>query len=355
MGQQLRTYGFINAKLRARISKIVSGDTLERMIRAPSLEEAFRIVSDTSFHAAGEVYARTGDLKLAEQEILKREIGLYMEIEKYIKGGTQQFVRTLASRFEIENLKNALRLFFTRTEKKRPVEALSRYLVRERILHDIAVDEIIKSENLDGIVQVLSETPYAGIVEQHKADVEKDRSLFRLEIALDKYYYETLIRDTQKLTPPDRRTALRLIGIEIDIQNIDWIIRFKTYYGLSMETVMGLVIQGGRILASQSIRDAFLSQNPNTLLGDVINKYYPGLSGMLSSPSADAGARLLLIERILEQIMSYEVRHILGGYPFTIGILLSYLVLKRNEMRRVMTILNAKLYGLPEDRIKAAL
>jgi V/A-type H+-transporting ATPase subunit C len=355
MGQQLRTYGFINAKLRARISKIIAGDTLERMIKAPSVEEAFRIVSDTPFGVAGEVYAKTGNLKLAELEILKREIGLYLEIEKYIKGDTQEFVRTLASRFEIDNLKNALRLFFTRTQRKRPVEELSSYLVRERILYDIAVDEIIKSNSLDEIVQILSETPYAGIVEKYKADLEKDRSLFRLEIALDKFYYQSLIGDIKKLTPQDRKTALRLIGIEIDIQNIDWIIRFKTYYDLSMETVMDLVIQGGQMLPSQSIRDAFQSQNPNTVLGDIVNKYYPGLSSMLSSQGSDAGARLLLIERILEQIMSYEVRHILEGYPFTIGILLSYLALKRNEMRMVMTILNAKLYDLPEDRIRAAL
>ncbi len=355
MGQQLRTYGFINAKLRARISKIVTGDTLERMIKAASVEEAFRLISGTSFDAAGEVYTKTGDLKLAEQEILKREIGLYLEIEKYIKGSALQFVRTLASRFEIDNLKNALRLFFTRTVRKRPVEALSRYLIRERILYDIAIDGIVKSESFDEIVQILSETPYAGIVERYKEDVGKDRSLFRLEIALDKLYYRALISDAQELTPRDRRTALRLIGIEIDIQNIDRIIRFKTYYDLPMETVMDLVVQGGTMLPSQSIRDAFLSRDPNTILGGIIKKSYPGLSYMLSSQSSDAGARLLLIERILEQIMSYEVRHILAGYPFTIGILLSYFSMKSSEIRRVMAILNAKLYDLPEDRIRAAL
>ena len=192
-------------------------------------------------------------------------------------------------------------------------------------------------------------------MQQHKEDVEKDRSLFRLEIALDKFYYRALINDTQVLTPRDRSTALRLIGIEIDIQNIDRIIRFKTYYDLPMETVMDLVIQGGEMFPSQSIRDVYLSQNPKIVLGDIVNKYYPGLSGILSSQSSHAGARLLLIERILEQIMSYEVRHILAGYPFTIGIILSYFALKSNEIRRVMAILNAKLYDLPEDRIRAAL
>lgn len=355
MGQQLRTYAFLNAKLRARISKIITEDTLERMIKSPSVEEALGLIRDTSFRGVEEVYKKTGDFKLAELEILKREVELYVEVEQYLEDRTLEFVRAHTSRFEIDNLKNAIRLFFTKTIRKRPIETLTPYILREKIHYDISVDEIMKSENIDEIVQNLSETPYARIVEHHRASIEKDLSLFPLEIALDRFYYQTLTSEALKLTPRDRKIALRLIGIEIDIQNIDWIIRFKTFYDLPIETVIGLVIPGGQMLPSQSIRDAYLSQNPKLILGDIINKYYPGLSSMLSLQGSDTGTRLLLIERILDEIMSYEIRRILGGYPFTIGILLSYFLLKRKEMRRIMMILNAKRYNLPEDRIRAAL
>ncbi|MBN2323126.1 MAG: V-type ATPase subunit [Spirochaetes bacterium] len=355
MVSQLRTYGFINAKLRARISKIVTGDILERMIKASSVEEAFRLISDTSFDFAAEVYERTRDLKLVEREVLRKEIGLYLEVENYLKGDTGEFVRTLASRFEIDNLKNALRLFFSRVVRNRPVDELMPYLIREKILHTIAVDEIIGAGSIEEIVEILAETPYSETVKRHKDDVEKERSLFRLEIDLDKLYYQALIRDAKRLLPPDSRTALRLIGIEIDLQNIDRMIRFKTYYDLPIETVADLIIQGGVMLPPGSIRDVYQQQNPKSVLGDIVNRYYPELSGILSSQSSDAGARLLLIERILGEILLYEVRHILQGYPFTIGIILSYFELKSNEIRRVMAILNAKLYNLPEERIRAAL
>jgi vacuolar-type H+-ATPase subunit C/Vma6 len=49
------------------------------------------------------------------------------------------------------------------------------------------------------------------------------------------------------------------------------------------------------------------------------------------------------------------VRHLLAGYPFTIGILLAYFVLKSAEIRRIQTVLNAKFYNWPEERIMAAL
>jgi len=49
------------------------------------------------------------------------------------------------------------------------------------------------------------------------------------------------------------------------------------------------------------------------------------------------------------------VRRILGGYPFTVGVIMAYFILKGEEIRRIVTLLNAKSYGWPEDRILSAL
>ena len=56
---------------------------------------------------------------------------------------------------------------------------------------------------------------------------------------------------------------------------------------------------------------------------------------------------------ILEEIMKHEVHRILAGYPFTIGIILSYFILKRNELKKIRTILNAKHYGIEQERIES--
>ena len=55
----------------------------------------------------------------------------------------------------------------------------------------------------------------------------------------------------------------------------------------------------------------------------------------------------------MEEIMRHEVQRILTGYPFTIGILLAYFVLKRNELNKVRIILNAKQYGIKPERIES--
>ena len=76
---------------------------------------------------------------------------------------------------------------------------------------------------------------------------------------------------------------------------------------------------------------------------------------MLTAQTSDSSSRLLLIERILEQVMKHEIQRILQGYPFTIGIILCYFLLKKNEIAKVKTVLNAKHYGVSEERIEGML
>ena len=67
--KRLKKYAFINAKLRARISNILSDEVVDQMIKAGSLPESIRVLHNTPFQIIEEVYIRTGDLKLAELEL----------------------------------------------------------------------------------------------------------------------------------------------------------------------------------------------------------------------------------------------------------------------------------------------
>ena len=139
----------------------------------------------------------------------------------------------------------------------------------------------------------------------------------------------------------------------IDLQNINWIIRLKNFYDVPRETVMTTIVPGGFNLNKEIINNIYSSQNVSSILGEFVKSSYPGLSTLLSSKTSDMSSRLLLIQRILEEIMKQEVQHILLGYPFTIGIILSYFILKRNELRKIRIILNAKQYGIQTERIES--
>jgi len=353
MAGPLSKYSFINAKLRARISKILPEETFNDLAKASSLDDALALLRETPFAGLEYIYSRTGDLKQAELELLKNEIELYRNIRQYLSHDSMELVDALLTQFEIDNLKNAIRIYFNRKIRKRPDDISIHYILYDRIIHEMPIDIILNAENFDEIAGVCEGTPYSQIIRKYSHTVESEGSLFRMEIAFDHFYYKNLLSSVNKLDRRDRTIALRLTGVEIDLQNINWIIRFKNFYGLPLEAVLAAIVPGGFNLDRAIMDQLYSAQNVTSVLQGFVKSKYPGLSALLSSHTSDSTSRLLLIRRILEEIMKHEVQRILAGYPFTIGIVLSYFILKRNELKKIRTILNAKHYGIESERIES--
>ncbi len=353
MARPLSKYSFINAKLRARISKILPGEMFEQLAKAPSLDDALALLRDTPFAGLEEIYSRTGDLKQAELELLKNEIELYRNIRQYLHHNSMELVDALLTQFEIDNLKNAIRIYFNRKIRKRPDDISIHYILYDRIIHEMPIDIILNAENFDEIAGVCEGTPYSQIIRKYSHTVESEGSLFRMEIAFDHFYYKNLLSSVDKQDKRDRTIALRLTGVEIDLQNINWIIRFKNFYDLPLDAVLAAIVPGGFNLDKSIIDELYSAQNVTSVLQGFVKSKYPGLSALLSSQTSDSTSRLLLIRRILEEIMKHEVQRILAGYPFTIGIILSYFVLKRNELKKIRIILNAKQLHIQQERIES--
>ena len=353
MTSPLSKYSFINAKLRARISKILPDDVFDELAKAPSLEEALALLRDTPFVELEKTYSATGDLKQAELVLLKSEIELYRNIKQYLHRNSMELVDALLSQFEIDNLKNAIRIYFDRKIRKRSGDTGIHYILYERIIHDIPIDIIVNAESFDEIAGTCEGTPYNQIIKKYYHTVESEGSLFRMEIAFDHFYYKNLLSSIDKLNHKDRTLALRLAGVEIDLQNINWIIRFKNFYDLPLDAVLAAIVPGGFNLDMSVMEELYVAQNVTSVLQGFVKSKYPGLSTLLSSHTSDSTSRLLLIRRILEEIMKHEVQRILIGYPFTIGIILAYFMLKRNELKKIRTILNAKYYCIEQERIES--
>ena len=355
MAGPLSKYALINAKLRARISKILPDDVFGQLAKAPSLDAALALLRESPFASLEQIYAATGDLKLAELELLKTEIELYRSIRQYLHQGSRQLVDALLAQFEIETLKNAIRIYFDRKIRKRAGGANVHYVLYDPIIHTLPIDLILNAESFDEIAGLCEGTPYRQIISKYSHTVESEGTLFRMEVGFDHHYYSQLIEAINLLDRRDRTIAIRLIGVEIDLQNISWIIRFKNFYDLPLEAILATVIPGGFHLDRAVIDELYQAQNVTSVLQGFIAGKYPGLSALLSAETSSSTARLMLIQRILDEIRRHEVRRILAGYPFTIGIILSYFVLKRDELQKIRMLLNAKQYGRQRAQIESML
>jgi len=362
----LRTYAFINAKLRARIGKILPEEFFAQMLRTRTLDESTQMLRGTDFAAVEETYHRTGDLKSAELELLRREAGLYRELLGLVNDELRPFVAALAGRFETENLKNALRLWFDINIRGRNVGTRTGYLIRERIRYPLDVDAVVNAGTLEAAGAALAGTPYAPVLAREAPGAVETGSLFALEIALDQLFFRHLDEPVESLSPRDRSVARRIVGAQIDIENINWLIRFKVFYALDLEQALAYSIPRGLNLSRQGIAEAYASERAGAALSELVRRRYPELSAMLSIREQSSGLRgvreqagstlsLALIERVIREILLVEARRVLGGYPFTVGIILAYFILEGEETRRIMSLLNAKFYEWSEERIVSEL
>ena len=128
MKSPLSKYAFINAKLRTRISMILTDEFMDRPARAHTLLEAIEQFRGTDYQQIETVYDRTGDLKMVEYELFKREIAIHVEMEKYTEGEVLDFVSALTTRYEIETLKQILRLWFDKVVRNRDITEAYIYL-----------------------------------------------------------------------------------------------------------------------------------------------------------------------------------------------------------------------------------
>jgi len=355
VGGSLRTYACINARLRARISKMLPEEFMQQLERTRSLPECIQQLRDTAYGAVEPAYRGTGDVRMAELAFYGEEIRMYLDLESMAGGTLRRFIEALVARFEIDTLKNALRLWFDARVRKHAVSGAAGYLYRERIHYDLNLDAIVNAEDLTAVAQVLEKTPYGQIVEALTEEVEERQSLFPLEVALDRFYYERLVASINRLGLRDRRVARRIIGVEIDWVNVMWIMRVKRFYADQPEDFTADIVPGGAYLTEPRLRGVETAEEAEALLFDVVRHHYRRLSEQLESGPVAAGLypRLARLEDLLAEIHRTEARRALCGYPFTVGIILAYFVLKEAEIQRLVALLNAKAYGEPQPEMEA--
>jgi V/A-type H+/Na+-transporting ATPase subunit C len=335
----LSTYAFINAKLRTRISLLFDDERIVRLERTTSMDELLEALSTTPYAAAALVYSRTGDANLCELALAEAGYATYRELGSRLSGAPGQVVAALALGFEIENLKAVLRIWFERHVRNVVNDDKEAYLPAGPWPAGTDGRDLAGIDSLDELIERIA-SGLDGAGKLPAADeVVASGSLYRLEIALDRIAFASLAQAIASLGGRDRAVAERLIGFEVDIENLRRIARLGSFYDLSEEEVRASLIE----LPSARIDTKSVSL---ASIDDLIGERFPEVASLLSGSRKSLLSRLDLVEAALEEAMDAEIRRVLGGYPFTVGIILAYSLLKHRETRRIMTLLNERRYGL---------
>ncbi len=355
-------YAFVNAKLRARIGEMHLSSYLSDMIKASTLNEAIALLKDTDYSALVSVYSRTGDLQAVELALLEESIKNFKSIISLLKGKERNLITVLLEKEEIDNIKNAIRLWYSSSVRNHQISYRANYIYKKTIVHDVDYTALINSRDYEDVKKAFAKTIYSEVFDSYDIEKISRSGIFSLEISLDHLWFKRLFSALSELKGLDRNISETIYTVDVDLKNILLIVRYLLYHHLSADELKDVIIPYGHIYKEIESRNVLDRDDSLNQIRHIVESCYPKVYDDLKDlredddvTTRDETARhILLIEEYLSRARRKEFLKILTGRPFNIGIVLSYFFLYRDEMRTLRSIMSAKFYKWDESRIREA-
>ena len=337
--RQLATYAFTNAKVRAMLSFLIDPSTFTGLLDAGSIYEIIDILKKTDYREVfADIKAESLDLLSIERKLLLNDISVYKKVRDALSGKKEkEFVAMLMQRYEIEDLKVILRLWHSRE----PVR-FEDYVLGEKIKYDIDYKKIASAETIEEVILLLDKTDYKKPLFLARDKFKSTKSLFYLEASLDVDYYNRLTACISNFSATDKKVASKILAVEVDSENIQWLIKIRKYYGLALNDMLEWLMPGGSIKVHSALGSLYASDGMAKVIESIALGPYLPVKNL-------AEENIHLIENFLHEILLKEVKAALGGNPFTIGTVFGYLILKRRETKNIISLLYAKAYGVKKE------
>lgn len=337
-------YSSVNAKARALYGKLLSKEDYDELTAKKSVQEVAVYLKNRTGYCDLLVGINEADVHRGELERLFRT-SLYsdfIKFFKYLRGKPGKFLKAAFLRYEIEDLKVLLRVVNTEHDPlsvKDSLVFLKKYSTLDfhRLILSKSTTEFI--ENLKGSIYFKVLSPFID---------KKDRqNLFDMEMALDLHFFLMILKLKDKLlSGGDRKSISHSFGVEIDIQNLQWIYRCKKLFKLSKEITLNHVIPYWYRLAREQLVQLSESRDVEEFKSLVSKTKY----ARLFKPAEEH----LWETNYLNFMYRMYKFHLRTDY-FNLGTLMAYLHLKEMDIRNIVTLIEGVRYSLPKEEIKSYL
>lgn len=335
------TYGYVNARVRTRRSSLLSGSSYKALAAASSLSDTLNLLARLKLGTLIE-HAPERSIESLECLLIQEEVRQVLGIRNASKGLARDILTVLLSRIDAQNVKAILRAW-----QKHDKTVIG--IIESPGLLVLPVQDMLVTKTLMKFAGYLSGAFFYESFLGLAAAYEQHKSLFEVEVGIDKSIYHDLWNITTRLNKMDQPIVRRMVGIEIDLQNLDWVARIRKYYQTQVATIDASLIPNGYRLPQATLRKMILTGS----LDEGLDRILPGMA--TESSDTTQTEALERLERFLNQALHYEANRLFLEYPLSIGSTIGYYYLLRIETRNIRSLINAKHYQLPPQRVLANL
>lgn len=318
-------YLFLSARIKALECNLLSHDRMERMLEAPSVEDAAKVLQECGYAEMPQVGEQALEQALAEQ----REKTFH---ELYGSVPDRNIIDVFKVKYDYHNAKTILKAEAKGVDPNPLLVDTGRVPPAELL-------EKVRSSDLRGLPPILQSA-----VSEAREMLGTTGDPQLADFALDRAYFQDMFHLARESGSAFLEGYVR---INIDSANLRSVVR-TLRMGKSMEFLRGVLFPGGNIDINRIL---------NTAAGGNLEDLYavsPLKDAAEAGSAALNGGGLTRFEKLCDDaVLSYvaEAKYVAFGEAPVIG----YLAAKENEFTAVRIIMNGRMAGLDADIIRERL
>ncbi len=228
------------AKVKAMMGKLLTDEDYKALLAKNTVNDIAAYLKNKTNYAGAlkgisESEIHRGQLEEILQEEKERE---FVKLFKYENGANKRFFGVFIFRYEIELLKEMLRMLengILMTFADKTNDYYKKHM-------SIDTQKLANSQTISQFIENLKGSPYYDILSRFTANQEH-LNIFSIEMTLDVYYFGRAWKIIDKLLEKnDKRLVEESFGTEIDILNIMWILRCKKYFDTPKEIIYSFIL-----------------------------------------------------------------------------------------------------------------
>lgn len=336
---EAKEYSYVNTRIKARKGQLLTAADYEQLLIStlnegftylqsnPRYKELFSALDQDSSNFSQKLE------KLLQESVYKEIITLASDIP----AKARELIMFYLKRVYIDTLKYLLRLIYSK--ETTPFSSEDFFVTTLEEKTELAL--IFRSESIESLINNL-QTPW--IVEALKSvlpEYNKQKNIFLLEHALDQSYYrqlwDVLIPSQNKR---DGKMAQQIIGMEIDLINLNIVLRSKVLKLPPDEIRSQLMLINYRLGSALNL--AVKTSSFSDTIDILQTTAYSDLVRAIYRDYKEKDESIANMEQLQEEWFIQSLHTLLAGYPFHIGIFLSYIIFRFQEIKNLRIIFESK-------------
>ncbi len=331
----------VNTKIVTKKGRILNNKDWNKYLESTSIEQLAELLKNNpeigkAFEGVSNSESERVNLEAVLSSLRKVEIENLLH---YFSGDYKEFLKTFLIEEDIKDLSLILR----KLSRGESLEGIKERFIHSKLFTNLNFEELLTAKNVEQLIKKLKGSIfYSGIKNMSNADVLNRE--FHFEMKLYLVLYKSLFERAEKLDKEDFKATKDIIGLKIDLLNIQWIYRALKYYNISPQEIYIYSLEGGNKLNSDKIRNLCYSKSLDEFKTLVKNylKY-----DIFDLKDADIDINVVIDAYMFNYLKSKKYKNI--------GVVISFIYLLDSVINDLTSITEGVQYQVPKEKLKGYL